>query len=176
MYISGQQLLYEKTVELNVSRITLDPDRGIYHSDFNLDKRDRLLAEHGNAVVQDIWMERESCFVLRASRPGVNARRLARAYGLEELRDHLARSRREIDAMRGFAVAAGPPRAGAGTMANGVAAGDGRGAATPAATGPRSIPAPRLPDASRVLRACHDSGRSRCPGARNVALISPRRA
>ena len=176
MYISGQQLLYEKTAELNVSRITLDPDRGIYHSDFNLDKRDRLLAEHGDAVEQEIWMERESWFVLRARRPGVSARRLARAYGLEELRDYLARSRREIDAMRGFAVAAGPPQARVEAAANGVAVGDGRGAATPAATGPRSIPAPRLPGAARVLRACHDSGRSRCPGARNVALISPRRA
>ena len=114
--------------------IALDLDRGIYHSNFNLDKRDRLLAEHGDAVEQELWMERESWFVLRARRPGVSARQLARAYGLEELRDYIDRSRREIDAMRGFAFAAGPPQAAGESMANGVAAGNGRGATAPTAT------------------------------------------
>jgi hypothetical protein len=33
----------------------------------------------------------------------VSARTLARQYGLEELRDYIDRSRREIDAMRGWA-------------------------------------------------------------------------
>ena len=129
-----QQLLYEKAAEFNVSRIALDLDRGIYHSNFNLDKRDRLLAEHGDAVEQELWMERESWFVLRARRPGVSARQLARAYGLEELRDYIDRSRREIDAMRGFTFAAGPPQAAGESMANGVAAGNGRGATAPTAT------------------------------------------
>ena len=132
--ITGQQLLYEKDAEFNVSRITLDLDRGIYHSNFNLDKRDRLLAEHGDAVEQELWMELESWFVLRARRPGVSARQLARAHGLEELRDYIARSRRKIDAMRGFAFAGGPPQAGVEATANGGAAGNVRGAAIPAAT------------------------------------------
>ena len=132
--ITGQQLLYEKAAEFNVSRIALDLDRGIYHSNFNLDKRDRLLAEHGDAVEQELWMELESWFVLRARRPGVSARQLARAYGLEELRDYIDRSRREIDAMRGFTFAAGPPQAPGESMANGVTAGNGRGATAPTAT------------------------------------------
>ena len=133
--ITGRQLLYEKTAGFNVSRITLDLDRGIYHSNYNLDKRDRLLAEHGDAVEQELWMELESWFVLRARRPGVSARQLAHAYGLEELRDYIARSRREIDAMRGFAFADGPPRAAVEATPNGGTAGNGRGAATtPAAT------------------------------------------
>ena len=101
--ITGEQLLYEHAADLNVSRITLDLD----HSNFNLEKRDRLLAEHGADVEQECWMERESWFVLRARRPGVSVRQLARAYGLEELRDYIARSRREIDAMRGFAFRRG---------------------------------------------------------------------
>ena len=132
--ITGRQLLYEQTAGFNVSRITLDLDRGIYHSNYNLDKRDRLLAEHGDAVEQELWMELESWFVLRTRRPGVSARQLARAYGLEELRDYIARSRREIDAMRGFAFADGPPHAGAEAMANGGAAGNGRAATAPTAT------------------------------------------
>jgi hypothetical protein len=40
--------------------------------------------------------------VLRAKRPGVSARELARQYGMEELRDYLDRSRRAIDARRGY--------------------------------------------------------------------------
>ena len=131
--ITGRQLLYEQAPGFNVSRITLDLDRGIYHSNYNLDKRDRLLAEHGDAVEQELWMELESWFVLRARRPGVSARQLARACGLEELRDYIARSRREIDAMRGFAFAAGSPRAAVEATANGGAAGSGRGAATTSA-------------------------------------------
>jgi hypothetical protein len=51
--------------------------------------------------MQKQWMERESWFVLRARRPGVSARALARQYGLEELRDYIYRSCREIDRMRG---------------------------------------------------------------------------
>ena len=47
-------------------------------------------------------MEREAWFVLRAGRPGVSARALAREYGLEELRAYIDRSRREIDGMRGW--------------------------------------------------------------------------
>jgi hypothetical protein len=37
---------------------------------------------------------------VRAKRPGVSARALAHAYGLEELRDYISRSRRQIDEMR----------------------------------------------------------------------------
>ena len=37
--------------------------------------------------------------------PGVSARALAQEYGLEELRAYIRRSRREIDAMRGFPFA-----------------------------------------------------------------------
>jgi hypothetical protein len=100
--ITGQEILYEKADGLNVTHLTLDLDRGIYHENFNLEKRDRLLQEHAGEVVQEQWLEREQWFVLRAGRPGVSARALARAYGLEELRDYIARSRREIDRMRGW--------------------------------------------------------------------------
>ena len=40
--------------------------------------------------------------MLEAKRPGVSARRLAREYGLEELRAYKDRSRAGIDALRGF--------------------------------------------------------------------------
>jgi hypothetical protein len=100
--ITGEEVLYEKTDGLNVSCVTLDLDRGIYHQDLNLEKRDRLLQEHPDQVFQEKWLEREVWFVLRARYPGVSARALAREYGLEELRDYIERSRREIDRMRGW--------------------------------------------------------------------------
>jgi predicted amidohydrolase len=90
------------TGDVTVSRFTLDMDRMIYHYNFNLEKRDRLLREHEADVRLAVDMPREEWFVLEAKRKGVSARRLAREYGLEELRDYKDRSRAGIDALRGF--------------------------------------------------------------------------
>jgi len=103
--ITGEELLYNKSADLNVSRITLDLDRGVYHQNFNIEKRDKLLKEHGTEVKQAKWLDREQWFVLQATKPGVSARALAKQYGLEELRDYLTRSRREIDQRRGHGLA-----------------------------------------------------------------------
>lgn len=98
--LDGKEMLDEKCDDVTISRITLDLDRGIYHENFNLDKRDRLLAEHGDDVELERHLLREQWFIVRAKRPGVSARALAHAYGLEELRDYISRSRRRIDEMR----------------------------------------------------------------------------
>jgi predicted amidohydrolase len=103
--IDGRELLDDKSDDITISRITLDLDRGIYHENFNLDKRDRLLAEHGDDVEVELHHLREQWFILRAKRPGVSARGLAREFGLEELRDYVNRSRRQIDEMRARQVA-----------------------------------------------------------------------
>jgi predicted amidohydrolase len=104
--ITGELLQSERAADLLVSRITLDLDRGIYHQNFNMEGRERLLCEQHHAVTEDRWLDDEQWFVLRATRPGVSARTLARRYGLEELRDYLDRSRREIDKKRGWAFGA----------------------------------------------------------------------
>ena len=85
--------------------MTLDLDRCIFHENFNLDKRDQLLAEHPQDVMQEKWMRLEQWFVLKAKRSGVSARDLAREYGLEELRDYIDRSRKSINERRGSAFA-----------------------------------------------------------------------
>jgi predicted amidohydrolase len=105
--INGDEIHYEKGEEINISRITIDLDRGIYHENFNMDKLKKLLAERGDEVEMEQWLKREQWFVLKAKRPGVSARRLARQYGLEELRAYLSRSRQEIDKMRGEGLASG---------------------------------------------------------------------
>lgn len=100
--ITGERLLYEHAGGLNISRTTLDLDRGIYHQNFNLAKRDKLLKEHPQDIAQEKSMELEQWFVLKAKRPGVSARELARQYGLEELRHYIDRSREAIDKRRGW--------------------------------------------------------------------------
>ncbi len=104
--ITGERLLYESAKDVNVSHVTLDLDRGIYHENFNLEKRDKLLKEHAQDVVQEKWMKMEQWFVLKAKRPGVSARALARQYGLEELRHYIERSRGAIDKRRGWEFSA----------------------------------------------------------------------
>jgi predicted amidohydrolase len=100
--ITGERLLYSDIRPFNISRVTLDLDRGIYHENFNISKRDKLLSERGEDVEQEKWMPLEQWFVLRARRPGLCARSLAHQYGLEELRHYLERSRLAIDARRGW--------------------------------------------------------------------------
>lgn len=98
--IDGSEMLYEKGQDVNISRFTLDLDRGIYHENFNLDRLDKLLAEHPEDVEVEKHHLREQWIILRAKRPGVSARALAKQYGLEELRDYINRSRHSIDRMR----------------------------------------------------------------------------
>jgi len=105
--IAGEEILYEKGTDLNVTHITLDLDKGIYHHDFNLEKRDTLLEEHSADVVQEKRFAREQWFVLKARRPGVSVRALAREYGMEELHGYIDRSRRRIDKIRGWAFVDG---------------------------------------------------------------------
>jgi predicted amidohydrolase len=106
--IDGEQLVHETNNRgdgVNVTRVTLDLDRCIFHQDLNLPaKRDRLLQEHGDDVMQEKWLPMEGWFVLKAKRPGVSARELARQYGLEELRHYINRSRCEIDKCRGWEI------------------------------------------------------------------------
>jgi predicted amidohydrolase len=104
--ITGEQIHNSKSDHVNVATMTLDLDRGIYHQNFNIARRDKLLKEHAADVEQDKWLELEQWFVLKARRPGVSARQLAQEYGLEELRHYLDRSRRSIDERRGWKFAA----------------------------------------------------------------------
>jgi predicted amidohydrolase len=98
--ITGREALSERSATVTISRFVLDLDRGIYHEDFNLGRLQRLLDDHADDVEVEARFLPEKWFVLRARRPGVSARNLAREYGLEELRAYIARNRREREAMR----------------------------------------------------------------------------
>lgn len=104
--IDGEQLLYERNNRsngTNIARFTFDLDRCLFHQDYNLPaKLANLLKDHGEDVEREKWLPMEGWFVLKAKRPGVSARELARQYGLEERRPYLNRSRCEIDKLRGW--------------------------------------------------------------------------
>lgn len=102
--ITGEKILDERGEGIHVSRITLDLDRGIYHDNFNAQRRDSLLKDRGTEVELEKTLDREQWFILRAKKPGVSARKLADFYGLEELRDYISRSRREMDKHRGTSI------------------------------------------------------------------------
>jgi len=100
--ITGERILDEKSGDVTIARTTLDLDRVIFHENFNMKKRDALLKAHGNEVEQEVFLDREQWFVLRAKKPGVSARELSKKFEMEELVDYQDRSRREIDKKRGY--------------------------------------------------------------------------
>lgn len=103
--IDGEQLVHEKanSGDFNITRFAFDLDRCVFHQDLNRPaKIAKLLKEHGDDVAEEKWLPMEGCFVLKAKRPGVSARALARQYGLEERRHYLNRSRSEVDKARGW--------------------------------------------------------------------------
>lgn len=109
--ITGEELLHQQSEGINVSRITLDLDRGVYDRDA-IDgrekctaRREKLFKERGDDVMEEKYLEREDWFVLRAKRPGVSARDLARNYGLVEKAELVRRARKIIDDRRGWAFA-----------------------------------------------------------------------
>ena len=107
--IDGERLIHDQhnhDAKTNITRVTLDLDRCIFHQDLNYpEKLQKLLAERGEDVEQEKWMPLEGWFVLKAKRPGVSARKLAAEYGMEELRHYINRSQCEIDKCRGWEFA-----------------------------------------------------------------------
>jgi hypothetical protein len=102
--ITGLETYYQKGSQggVNISRVTVDLDRCIFHENFNMSGRERLLKEHAGEIESDIWMQREQWFTLRALKPGVSARNLAALHGLEDLRSYKSRSEKGIDKIRGY--------------------------------------------------------------------------
>lgn len=100
--ITGKEVFYQKKErgEPQVAHVLLDMNREIFHFNFNLEKRDRLLAEHHEEVELEQIMEREEWFVLKGRKDNISVKKLAEEYGLEPLSQYKRRSRIEIDRMR----------------------------------------------------------------------------
>ena len=57
---------------------------------------------HGEEVEKELEMPREQWFVLRAKKPGISARLLAKEFEMEELTDYQNSSRKMVDEKGGF--------------------------------------------------------------------------
>ena len=88
----------------------IDLGVGVYHHDFNEERLQTLMRERAGVVDVDAHLEAEKWYVLRAGRDGGDPRALAQAYGMEELRTYVHRSREQIDAIRAGAASASNPQ------------------------------------------------------------------
>jgi len=111
--ITGDKLLHERK---GISRITLDMDRRILHTNdfYNKwpvpgQKLDRLLKENPGVVI-DKKMPREEWYVLKATQPDVDVPALIRKYDMQTLQTFLRKQREQGATKRGFQFTRqGPP-------------------------------------------------------------------
>ena len=102
--ITGEQLVNSKRDGVNITRVSLDLDRRVYHENYNWTKAQQILKDLPDDVALDRFLDFEQWFVLKANRPGVNILSIAEKYGLEDHRDFIKRSRAEMDRRRGFTL------------------------------------------------------------------------
>jgi predicted amidohydrolase len=104
--IDGELLVHDHEnagTGVNVTRVELDLDRCLFTRDINPpDKVNKLLQAHGEDIEREKLLEMEGWFVLRAKRPGVSAKELARQYGLVDRHQYHNWSQCEIDKCRGW--------------------------------------------------------------------------
>jgi len=100
--ITGQEIYYQSAQGVNISRVAVDLDRCIFHENYNMQKRAKLLEDYKGSIVSDVFLQREQWFTLKSLSPDVSARKTAAEYGMEELAAYKRRSLVEIDRMRGF--------------------------------------------------------------------------
>ena len=99
--IDGRETAHVETDgDLIVMERALDLDRRIFHYNFNQDKAERLIRDHGGDIEIEKDYRREQWFILRSKNPRVSARELAKEYGMTELRAYQSDSMKRIDAMR----------------------------------------------------------------------------
>ena len=98
--VDGREVAYKRGEDACVMEHTLDLDRCIFHYNFNQDKAEKLINEHGAdiEIEKDYW--REQWFILHSKNKDVGARELAARYGMTELTAYQKDSRDRIDAMR----------------------------------------------------------------------------
>ena len=100
--ITGREIYYQhKPNSVNISRITTDLDRCIFHQDYNMEKRHKIMKEYDGKIESELF-EREGWFTLKSTSPDISARTVAVEYSMEELPAYKRRSLVEIDEMRGF--------------------------------------------------------------------------
>lgn len=94
--ISGEEIRHAAHEGIVVNKIVLDMDRRIFHENFNLEKREKLLAKYPDIKIEKIF-PREQWFILAAQTGRVSVEQAAREFEMEDLRAYLRRSGTEIN-------------------------------------------------------------------------------
>lgn len=97
---AGRRVYDERSPGVSVHHVTMDLDECVFHENFNMEARDRLLGEVPQRVRQVTYLTDEQWFTMRAMLPGISARAVCRDAGMEELPAYKQRSRMEIDERR----------------------------------------------------------------------------
>ena len=97
--IAGQLEQYKTDDELCISRLSVNTNKIIMHENYNLDKVDRLLKDHGDIVELEKHYLREQWLVLKG-KTNIDIKTLAKEYGLETLREYKRRSEKHADRIR----------------------------------------------------------------------------
>lgn len=96
--LDGEELYFNRVPqgEIGLNHITLDMDRCIFHRNFNIEGRIRLLEDHPE-IVMEKDIETDHWFILASTDDKVSAKRLAYAYGLEPVNHYIERSRQGVN-------------------------------------------------------------------------------
>ncbi len=73
----------------------IDLDRRLLHPDYNLDKLQALFERHGGTAAFVELLKQDCHLIFGSQLPGVSSDRLIEEFGLETMRDYLARVRRD---------------------------------------------------------------------------------
>jgi len=98
--ITGESITDFREPRENIFIATLDLDRTLIHTNFNVEKVAKLLKEHEGEVVQERYYDMESWYLLKAAKQGISVRQLCKEYQIEILREYIQRSRKEINEIR----------------------------------------------------------------------------
>ncbi len=74
---------------------TLDLDRRLLHHDYNIDRLAPLFKKYGPTAAFTEWRSEECLLIFGSDLPDISSDELIAEFGLEPMRDYLARARRD---------------------------------------------------------------------------------
>jgi predicted amidohydrolase len=89
--ISGAEMRRVTGGEIVINKTVLDLDRRIFHENFNLEKREKLLAAYPDIIIEAEF-KREQWFILSSQSDRVSVEKAALEFEMEDLRSYLRRS------------------------------------------------------------------------------------
>jgi hypothetical protein len=93
--ISIKRQISDRGGSAPVVTATLDMDRRLLHHDGNVGRLKALYDKYGTTAAYAEWLRHECLLVFGSQLPNVSSDELIREFGLETMRDYLARVRRD---------------------------------------------------------------------------------